>query len=332
MADTVVVVSIYGGQDFYLSFRIYYEFNIIGGLVDMLLCLNVGSIPLSTYSPVLKLGCIKLFWECDMLIKDRDAKEGAIEQLRDLQSLNLSPKKRFLIERELKNLSPGEDGGKNASHFINFYCADARNWAIIHDLKIEHNGFATHIDHLLINHFLDIYLFESKNYTYSLKITADGQFLVFDGCQYQSVESPLEENEKRIQVLRKVLIENKIIPKRIGIPFRPSIKPYVLVSPKSKVLRPPVSIYDTSSVITADFLINKLLKQVEKIKRIYLKLKRMPKAIKSDTLADVAGKLASLNKPNLIDYQRLFCPDDSGETANMHSSDKDAAISCDYAI
>ena len=267
-----------------------------------------------------------------MLIKDRDAKEGAIEQLRALLSLNLSPRKKFLIERELKNLNPGEDGGKNASHFINFYCADSSNWAIIHDLRIENNGFATHIDHLLINQFLDIYLFESKNYTYSLKITADGEFLVFDGLQYQSVESPLEENEKRIQVLKKVLIENKIIPKRMGIPFRPLIRPFVLVSPKSNVLRPPVSIYDTSSIITADFLIKKLLKQVERIKRIYLKLKRLPKAIKSDTLVDVAGKLASMNKPNLIDYQRLFCPDDIEETPNMRSSDKDAAIYCDYTI
>jgi hypothetical protein len=133
-------------------------------------------------------------------------------------------------------------------------------------------------------------------------------------------------------VLKKVLIENKIIPKRMGIPFRPLIRPFVLVSPKSNVLRPPVSIYDTSSIITADFLIKKLLKQVERIKRIYLKLKRLPKAIKSDTLVDVAGKLASMNKPNLIDYQRLFCPDDIGETPNKCSSDKDAANYCDYAI
>ncbi len=267
-----------------------------------------------------------------MLIKDRDSKEGAIEQLRGLQSLNLSPKKKFLIERELKNLSPGSDGGKNASHLINFYCADSRNWAVIHDLKIENNGLATQIDHLLINQFLDIYLFESKNYPYSLKITADGEFLVFDGRQYQSVESPLEENAKRIQVLRKVLIENKIIPKRMGISRRPLIKPYVLVSPNSNVLRPPVSIYDASSVITVDFLITKFLQQVERIKRIYLRLKRLPKAIKPDTLANLAGKLASMNKPNPIDYQRLFGPDEVEETPNMRSSEKDAAICCDYAI
>ena len=267
-----------------------------------------------------------------MLIKDRDSQQGAIEQLKGLLSLNLSPQKKFLIERELKILNPSEDGGKNASHFINFYCADSLNWAVIHDLKIENNGLATQIDHLLINQFLDIYLLESKNYPYSLKITANGEFLVFDGCRYQSVESPLEENEKRIRVLRKVLIDNKIIPHRMGISRSPLIKPYVLVSPKSNVLRPPVSIYDTSSVISVDYLITKFLQQVERIKRIYLRLKRLPKAIKSDTLAEFAGKLASMNKPNQIDYQRLFGPDDVEQPPNMPSRDKDAAIYCDYAI
>jgi hypothetical protein len=267
-----------------------------------------------------------------MLIKDRDAKTEAVEQLKGLLSLNPDARKKFLIQRELKNLCPGEDGGKNATHFINFYCADSRNWAIIHDLTIGSNGCGTHIDHLLINQFLDIYLFESKNYTYNLKIRADGEFLVFDGVRYQSVESPIEENEKRIQVLQTVLLENKIIPRRMGISFRHRIKTFVLVSGKSDVLRPPVSLYDTSSVITTDFLLTKLLKQIERIKRIYVKLKRLPQATKSDTLAEVAGKLASMNQPNLIDYQRLFGPDEVGQAPDMCGSDKDAAIHCDFAI
>ena len=196
-----------------------------------------------------------------MLIKDRDAKEGAINQLNDLLHLNLSPRKMFLIERELNNLNPGVDGGKNASHFLNFYCAESPNWAVLHDLKIDYEGYTTHIDHLLINQYIDIYLFDSKNYTYSLKITADGGFLVFDGRQYQSVESPLEENKKRIWALRNVLIENKIVPKRMGIAYKPRIESFVLTSPGTNILRPPVSIYDTSSVITVDFLIKKLLRQ-----------------------------------------------------------------------
>ena len=267
-----------------------------------------------------------------MLIKDRDVEEGAINQLRDLQYLNLSPRKKFLIERELKNLSPGEDGGKNASHFLNFYCAESSNWAVIHDLKVEHDGLTSQIDHLLINRYFDIYLFDSKNYTYSLKITADGGFLVFDGRQYQSVDSPLEENEKRIQVLRNVLIENRIVPKRMGMTFKPRIESFVLVSPRSNILRPPVSIYDTSSVITADYLIKKLLQQLRRIKRICQKIRRLPKAIKPDTLAEFAGKLASMNKSIPVNYQQLICPDHSGDTPGIPGPEQDAPAYCDYAI
>ena len=219
-----------------------------------------------------------------MLIKDRDGRDGAIEQLRGLLSLNLNPRKKFLIERELKNISPGDDGGKNAAHFINFYCADSPNWAIIHDLKIENNGSSTQIDHILINQFFDIFLVESKNYTYSLKITADGDFLVFDGRKYQSIDSPIEENRQRIQALKNALVENKIMPKRLGIAVKPKIMPYVLVSPAVNVLRPPKSVYDTSSIITADNFTQLLLKKVERIKRFYQKLKHTAAMIQCDRI------------------------------------------------
>jgi Nuclease-related domain len=267
-----------------------------------------------------------------MLIKDRDGRNGTIEELRDLLALNLSPRKKFLIERELRNISPVDDGGRDAVRFINFYCADSRNWAIIHDLKIENNGSSTQIDHILINQFFDIYLVESKNYTYSLKITAAGEFLVFDGRKYQSVDSPIEENRKRIQALRKALAENKIMPKRLGIPVRPRIKPYVLVSPAANVLRPPKSVYDTSSIVSADYLIQTLLKKVEGAKRFCQKLKRLPKVFNTNALQKAAAQLASLNAPCTIDYGRLFCPEETSQTPTGSLSDGDVPVYCDFAI
>ncbi|MEJ2164033.1 MAG: nuclease-related domain-containing protein [Desulfobacterales bacterium] len=267
-----------------------------------------------------------------MLIKDRDGRDEAVEQLKDLLSLNLSPMKKFLIERKLKSISPGDDGGKNAAHFINFYCADSRNWAIIHDLKFEANGCSIQIDHILINQFFDIYLIESKNYTYNLKITADGEFLVWDGRKYRSVESPIEENKKRIQALRKALAENKIIPKRLGIPIRPKIKPYVLVSPGANVLRPPQSVYDTTSIVTADYLIQTLLKEVWKVGRAYQKLKRWPKVFSASTLRKAAAQLAALNTPCTIDYARLFCPEETANTPTYHRDGGNDPVQYDFAI
>jgi len=267
-----------------------------------------------------------------MIIKDRDPAEKAVAQLTDLLSLNLSPTKKFLIERELKRLNPAGNGGRTASHFINFYCADCPDWAIIHDLKIESNGFATLIDHILINKFLDIHLFESRNYNDNIKIAADGEFLVFDGHQYHSVDSPLEENKKRTQVLVDLLAEKKILPRRLGIPLKPKISSYVLVSPGANIIRPPETVYDTSSVITADYLTKTLLRQLKRLKRVFERMKRLPKAFRTDTLSKVATKLAAMNKPNLIDYHRKFCLDDIDITSVPGASCQDAVANCDYAI
>lgn len=267
-----------------------------------------------------------------MLIKDRDDRNGAIEQLKDLLALDLSPRKKFLIERELKIISPCDDGGKNVAHFIDFYCADSRNWAVIHDLKIEDNGFSTQIDHILINRFFDIYLVESKNYTYDLKITANGEFFVFDGRKYQAANSPIDENQKRIQVLSKVLAVNNIIPKRLGIPVRPRIRPYVIVSPRAKVLRPPQSVYDTSSVVPVNYLTETLLKNVESVTGALQKLRRLPKAFNARTLEKAAAKLASLNSPVPVDYTRLFCPERTGDPPALRCAAGGASSTGDFAI
>ena len=267
-----------------------------------------------------------------MLIKDRDPAEKALEQLSELLSLNISATKKFLIERELKRLNPQVNGSHSPSHFINFYCEECPDWAIIHDLKIESNGFAAYIDHLLINEFLDIHLFEFRNYNENIKITADGEFLVFDGQQYQSVNSPLEENQKRIQVLTDLLVENKILPKRMGISVKPKIFSYVLVSPGAQVIRPPDTVFDTSSVVSADYLTKTLLKQLKRLKKTFDRIKRLPTAFKAETLAKVAAKLAAMNKPQLIDYRRIFCLEDIHITAASGTANADAAATCDYTI
>jgi hypothetical protein len=45
---------------------------------------------------------------------------------------------------------------------------------VIHDHRIEHRGRVAQIDHLLINRFLDIFVLESKNYDYGVKISEEG--------------------------------------------------------------------------------------------------------------------------------------------------------------
>ncbi|NTV47823.1 MAG: NERD domain-containing protein, partial [Chlorobiales bacterium] len=43
---------------------------------------------------------------------------------------------------------------------------NSKNWAVIHDLRLEHENQVAQIDHLMINRSFDFYVLESKNYAY----------------------------------------------------------------------------------------------------------------------------------------------------------------------
>ncbi len=91
-----------------------------------------------------------------MIIKRRDSKQAAIDELTNLLCLPLSENKKFQIERELRFLRSGEKGEEDAAYFINFHFGKSRRWVVIHDLRLSFRGRVAQIDHLLINRFFDI--------------------------------------------------------------------------------------------------------------------------------------------------------------------------------
>jgi len=184
-----------------------------------------------------------------MIIKKMDSKQEEIAELTALLKGKLIPYQRFLIERELKAIRSGASGERDSAYYIDFYFGDSRNWAVIHDLRLEHKGKVAQIDHLLINRFFDMYVFESKNYSYKLKITPRGEFETYYGKEYIGIPSPIEQNKRHIHLLNLFLKDHDILPKRIGILIRPKFKSLILVSPKSIIVRPPEKKYDTGEVL-----------------------------------------------------------------------------------
>lgn len=92
-----------------------------------------------------------------MLLKQKDSRDTDINELNRLLGLNLTAKQRFFVERELKCLQSGERNEQNSAYYLDFRFKNSQNWALLHDLRIEHRGRVAQIDHLLINRFLDIY-------------------------------------------------------------------------------------------------------------------------------------------------------------------------------
>lgn len=236
-----------------------------------------------------------------MLIKSKDGRLEDIQELNRLLTLNITAKQRFSIERELKCLVSGERNEQNSAYYLDFKYKDSLNWALIHDLRIEHRGRVAQIDHLLINRFLDVYVLESKNYYYGIKITEEGEFLVWSGKGYQAIESPYEQNQRHIQALQSSVEDRNLGPRRLGFAIPISFRNVVLVSPTSKVLKPNAATFDLSSVIKADAFVSVADKDIDRKTII-----EAPKVVGSDTLRDFSEKLTRLHRPGSIDYAAKF--------------------------
>ena len=238
-----------------------------------------------------------------MIIKKKDPIEPQVKQLEELLTTKLNQAQKKAITTELKNVRAGAKGENSSAYFIDFHCGETKNWAVLHDLRIEYKGKVAQIDHLLINRALDVYILETKNYQNGIKITEDGDFHVLLGRSTRAIESPIEQNKRHIFLLKKIINDTiEILPTRLGIAIRPAFLSYVLVSPTSKVIRPPKKKFDTTNVIKSDTFYTMIQKNIDTMSPI-----KVGKLIGRDTLKTFAKKLAALHKPgNPPDYTRKF--------------------------
>jgi len=240
-----------------------------------------------------------------MLIKGRDDHDSGLESLRSLLDCQISAKQRFLIEREIKFIGSGARGEESSAYYIDFRYKDSPNWAIIHDLRLEHRGFVAQIDHLLINRYLDIYVLESKNYYYGIKVSPEGEFLVWNGNTFVAIESPIEQNKRHIDLLGRVVQQSGFLPTKLGVSISPSFLSYVMVAPNSRVDRPAKSKFDTSMVIKADGLGAAIEKRIDSTSPVGV-VSSLAKVVSQETLASMARRLVRLHRPSKIDYAAKF--------------------------
>lgn len=198
-----------------------------------------------------------------MILKNKDDRTADIQELNRLLTLDISNKQRFLIEREIKCMMSGNTGETSSAYYLDFGFKQTKNWALIHDLRIEHRGLVAQIDHLLVNRFLEIYVLESKNYFYGIKITDNGEFLAYNGKGYQGIESPIEQNKRHINLLQKTIEDRKLAPSRLGISLPVTCMNYVLVAPNARIDRPEKKKFDTSTIVKADAFSSYLEKEVD---------------------------------------------------------------------
>lgn len=264
-----------------------------------------------------------------MILKTKDSTDEALNELEKLLSLPLNNKQRFLVEREQKIFKSGLRGEEDSAYFLNFAYGQSENWALLHDLRIEWKGRVAQIDHLAINRFLEIYVLETKNFFYGVKITDQGEFNVWNGKGYIGIESPVEQNIRHIAVLEDRIKAKGLAPKRLGISIPVSYQSYVLLSPSSRVIRPKEKVYPTGNVIKADQFKSKIDKAFDD-DSVFNVLGKATKIVSTATLNEFAQGVAEMHVPASVDYRAKFGipnnlstePDPKAQNNKLNACDK----------
>lgn len=239
-----------------------------------------------------------------MLIKKADNKAKDIEILQGLLNRSdASVDTKRKIEQEIRNIQSGAKGEADTAYEIEFHYGASKNWAVIHDLRIEHKGRVAQIDHLLINRFLDIWVCESKRFSEGIAINEQGECTMFWNGKPQGIGSPHEQNAKHIAVIKAACDDGLVeLPKRLGFSIKPSLASLVVVSKNARVSRPKTKGWWDDGIVKADQVKAKIDKSFESDNGILM----ISKIVSPETLESLAKGLASLHQPASFDWHARF--------------------------
>ncbi len=243
-----------------------------------------------------------------MLVKTADSKQPNIDALTALarrHDVGAATQKR--IQQEIKSIRGGVAGEEEAAYEIDFYLAQRRNWAVIHDLRLEVEGRVAQIDHVLINRMLEVFLLETKHFSGGVGYNERGEWVRYWDGQPRGIDSPVEQNQKHKVVMEQAFGRSVIsVPKRLGVQLKPSVKTLVLLSSKARISRPSgKQPPGHDSVIKVDQLVRTLDGQFDKM-GVRETLGRVPNLITPTTLGEFALAMAEAHKPIRTDWAARF--------------------------
>ena len=246
-----------------------------------------------------------------MLIKKADDKSKRLALLESLQdSPRLDARQKSWARDELMRLRRGIQGERDAAHYLDNYLADTRNYAVLHDLRLELAGETAQIDHLLVSRTYSFYLLETKNFSGNLKVNEQGEFSVrYQGEREFGIPSPLEQSRRHERLLKQAL-EMLAMTGRVGT--SPTFHHVVLVDPKATINRPSNKALDTSMVIKADQFRSWHEQHIEKDSSLSSAVAGLLNVRSSETVEEWGRLLARLHRPtDLLQLPDFMAPKES---------------------
>lgn len=239
-----------------------------------------------------------------MIIKEADEKKSQIANLEALSARrDATPDVRKRIEQEIRNIRAGIKGEEEAAYEINFHYGASKNYAVIHDLRIEVEGRIAQIDHLLIGRFLDIWVCETKSFCEGIAINEQGECSRFYNNKPSGMASPFEQNQKHIMVLGSLFKTGMVqLPTRLGFSIKPRMTGVVLVSKSARISRPKKKIPGVESIIKSDQFSSMIDRAIDADNNPL----SIAKVIGRDTLENFARAITAQHKPIAFNWVAKF--------------------------
>ena len=225
----------------------------------------------------------------------------ALERLLDRSDVPSATRKR--IEAESRQIRAGERGERDAAYQIDLYFGASENWATIHDLRIEVDGLAAQIDHLIINRLAEVWVCESKSFAEGVSINDHGEWSRWWQGRQHGMASPIEQNRRHIHLLERAFDQRLApLPRRLGLlTMKPRLRSLVLVSNEARISRPKRKVDGIDQVIKAEQLKTRLFDEFDK-----LPAHDLARLIGKDGLQQFAGGLAAMHRPAHVDWAARF--------------------------
>lgn len=235
-----------------------------------------------------------------MLLKSADDRAPDIEALEALRRQpGIDGRTARLIDDEIWSIRLGGRTEFDAAYQLDFDLKDSRNWAIIHDLRLEIDGQVAQIDHLVISRMLEVFVCESKSFTGGVTVNEHGEWTTFRDRRPIGIPSPIEQNRRHIAVLERAIKVGAIeLPRRV-VTIKPRFISIVLVSERGSIQRPRKKAPDLDSIVKVDQFRSRLLE------RDFSSLSIL-RVVGSGTLEGFARQLVALHRPAERDWAKRF--------------------------
>ena len=235
-----------------------------------------------------------------MIIKEIDPKDDAIQKLESLLEYDISKLQRKNIQTEISRLKKGITGEKQAAYHINQIFTKS---FVAHDLRLDVDGEIAQIDHIAINKFGFVVLFETKNFSTDVKIDNDGVFHFYDYKRkdFRPFPSPIEQSKRHEKVIRKAFKKINFIPVEI--------EHLVVFDHKAKITKPKQGFDNVCYPDMIEKAHDKLADNMGALNTVIGLGNLAKRVIKTDSLSpkDALSKLVEeFHKPSEIDYRAKF--------------------------